>query len=561
MSYLVGSINGVSQIVAGSNVTISPTSGYGSVTINGSAGGGSGISTGVLSLAYTTGINGSGSNGNITLSNTGVRSLTAGSGIGISGTTGAITISNTQSALTLNGGSNITITNTSTINVSANPVFSNSMGFTGPTGNNVFCNVVYPFGTPDYYPYVYSGSGTNVNNTLGGKQFWAVNVPGSSTCNVMKYSFNGINAQQGTTGSTIPFMSYNDTTGLFGLSNTSNVVNSNIAGTGISVSGATGNVTITNTGVTSLVAGSNITLTSTLGAFTINSSGGAGGVTSLAYTTGITGSASTGAITLSNTGVTSFSLVGSGGLYNLGSSTAPQIGALVVDVLSGPGISVGSSSGNKTISNTGVISLTAGSNISITSTGGAYTINSSSGGGGSSSIPRAFVYTAQAPYQVDMTGYRQHFALDSFGENTISCGFDATAPYVINFSTSGVYHFTWKLDLVTGDQSADFVGGCRLSRFDNSYVPSTCSSTTKYRFKNPQDMYSFCSTAIVPIDITDTKGVGLEVWVDSGNADITPPAHVRVTDLSALLIDDCAIQMSILRLGDYTAPAPPPPPS
>jgi hypothetical protein len=156
-----------------------------------------------------------------------------------------------------------------------------------------------------------------------------------------------------------------------------------------------------------------------------------------------------------------------------------------------------------------------------------------------------------------MTSYRQHFALDSFGENNISCSFDASNNYIINFSTSGVYHFTWKLDLVTGDQTADFVGGCRLTRFDNSYVPSTCSSTAKYRFKNPQDMYSFCSTAIVPIDITDTKGIGLEVWVDSGNADITPPAHVRVTDLSALLIDDCAIQMSILRLGDYTAPAPP----
>lgn len=511
MSYLVGSINGVSQIVAGSNVTISPTSGYGSVTINGSAGGG-GASTGVLSLAYTTGINGSGSNGNITLSNTGVRSLTAGSGIGISGSTGAVTISNTQTALTLNGGSNVTITNTSTINISANPVFSNSMGFTGPTGNNVFCNVVYPFGTADYYPYVYSGSGTNVNNTLGGKQFWAVNVPGSSTCNVMKYSFNSINAQQGGTGTTIPFMSYNDTTGVFALSNINSIQ-------GIQL-------------VNNVIAGSNIVL----------SSGSNGNVT----------------INAVDAGVATLSLASGGGLYNIGTATNPILGATVVDVLAGTGISVGSSSGNKTVTNTGVVSLTAGSNISITSTAGAYTINSSSGGGGgSSSIPRAFVYTAQAPYQVDMTSYRQHFALDSFGENNISCSFDASNNYIINFSTSGVYHFTWKLDLVTGDQTADFVGGCRLTRFDNSYVPSTCSSTAKYRFKNPQDMYSFCSTAIVPIDITDTKGIGLEVWVDSGNADITPPAHVRVTDLSALLIDDCAIQMSILRLGDYTAPAPP----
>jgi hypothetical protein len=338
MSYLIGSVNSVSQIIAGSNVTIEPTSGYGNVTINGSAGGG-GASTGVLSLAYTTGINGSGSNGNITLSNTGVRSIIAGSGIGVNFSTGIVTISNTasSSALTLNGGSNITITNTSTINVSANPVFSNSMGFTGPTGNNVFCNAVYPFGTADYYPYIFSGSGTNVNNTIGGKQFWATNNPGSSSCNVIKYSYTGINAQQGATGTTIPFVSYNDTTGLFALSNVTSIQ-------GIQL-------------VNNVIAGSNIVLTS----------GSNGNVT----------------VNAVDAGVATLSLASGGGLYNIGTATNPILGATVVDVLSGPGISIGSSSGNKTVSNTGVISLIEGSNISITSTTGAYTINSSSSGGGS----------------------------------------------------------------------------------------------------------------------------------------------------------------------------------
>jgi hypothetical protein len=340
MSYLVGSINGVSQIVAGSNVTISPTSGYGSVTINGSAGGGGGASTGVLSLAYTTGINGSGSNGNITLSNTGVRSIIAGSGIGVNFSTGIVTISNTQTALTLNAGSNITITNTSTINISANPTFSNSMGFTGPTGNNVFCNVVYPFGTADYYPYIFSGSGTNVNNTMGGKQFWATNNPGSSSCNVIKYSYTGINAQQGATGTTIPFVSYNDTTGLFALSNVTSIQ-------GIQL-------------VNNVIAGSNIVLTS----------GSNGNVT----------------VNAVDAGVATLSLASGGGLYNIGTAQDPILGATVVDVLAGTGISVGSSSGNKTVTNTGVISLIEGSNISITSTSGAYTINSTGGGGSLNSI-------------------------------------------------------------------------------------------------------------------------------------------------------------------------------
>jgi hypothetical protein len=337
MSYLVGSINGVSQIVAGSNVTISPTSGYGSVTINGSAGGG-GASTGVLSLSYTTGINGSGSNGNITLSNTGVRSIIAGSGIGVNFSTGIVTISNTASSsvLTLNGGSNVTITNTSTINVSANPVFSNSMGFTGPTGNNVFCNVVYPYGASDYYPYIFSGSGTNVNNTMGGKQFWATNNPGSSSCNVIKYSYTGINAQQGSTGTTIPFVSYNDTTGLFALSNVTSIQ-------GIQI-------------VNNVIAGSNIVLTS----------GSNGNVT----------------VNAVDAGVATLSLASGGGIYNIGTLTDPILGALVVDVYSaGTGIGVTSSSGNYGISNTGVTSIIAGTGISVSGATGNVTISNTSGGG------------------------------------------------------------------------------------------------------------------------------------------------------------------------------------
>lgn len=379
MAYVLGESDKVDTIIAGTNITLSPTSGKGNVTID-STGGGGGVSTGVLTLAYTAGITGSGSNGNITLSNTGVRSLTAGTGLSVNTNTGAITITNTSvgGIPSLIAGSNITLTNTSTINVQTDPRFTTSMGFIGSGTTSVFSNVSYPYGSPtQYYPYV-TNAGTDVLNTVGGRQFWATLTAGSTGAQVMRYRYDGIEAQQGTTGTTIPFLTFNNSTGLFGLSNTSNVVNSNIAGTGISLSGATGSVTITNTGVTSLVAGTNITITSTIGAYTINSSGGAGGVTSLAYTTGIDGSASSGAITLSNTGVTSFSLVGAGGLYNLGTSNAPQIGASVVDVLAGTGISVASSSGNKTVTNTGVTSIIAGTGINVTSTIGAYTINAGS---------------------------------------------------------------------------------------------------------------------------------------------------------------------------------------
>jgi hypothetical protein len=212
------------------------------------------------------------------------------------------------------------------------------MGFTGPTGNNIFCNAVYPYGTADYYPYVFSGSGTNVNNTIGGKQFWATNNPGSSSCNVIKYSYTGINAQQGSTGTTIPFVSYNDTTGVFALSNVTSIQGMNIVNT--------------------IVAGSNINISGSSGNVTINSI---------------------------DAGVATLSLASGGGLYNIGTAQDPILGALVVDVLSGPGISISSSSGYKTVTNTGVTSLIAGSNISITSTIGAYTVNTSGIGGSKNS--------------------------------------------------------------------------------------------------------------------------------------------------------------------------------
>ena len=331
MAYILGVSDRVDTIIAGSNVTIAPTSGKGNVTLNASGGGGGG---GVTSLAYTTGINGSGSNGAITLSNTGVTSITAGNGISASASSGAITLINTSPSIVLNAGSNITLTNVSTINISANPTFSNSMGFTGLTGNNTFSNAVYPYGAADYYPYMFSGSGTNVNNTLGGKQFWATNNPGSSSCNVIKYSYTGINAQQGSTGTTIPFMYYNDSTGLFALSNVTsiqgmNIVNTIVAGSNISISGSSGNVTINSI----------------------------------------------------DAGVATLSLASGGGIYNIGTAQNPILGALVVDVYSaGTGIGVTSSSGNYGISNTGVTSIIAGTGISVSGATGAVTIDATAGG-------------------------------------------------------------------------------------------------------------------------------------------------------------------------------------
>ncbi len=78
----------VTQLIAGSNITLNPTNGKGIVTVTSTAG-----TTGVSSISTGAGINASSSTGAVTLTNVGVTSLTQSSGITITGgTTGDLTI-------------------------------------------------------------------------------------------------------------------------------------------------------------------------------------------------------------------------------------------------------------------------------------------------------------------------------------------------------------------------------------------------------------------------------------------------------------------------------------
>lgn len=157
-------------------------------------------------------------------------------------------------------------------------------------------------------------------------------------------------------------------------------VGSAAAGTGISVSGATGAVTITNTGVQSLSAGSFINLSGATAAVTVNNAGvwafnGATGIVSgvggVAAGTGISVSGATGSsITIGNQGVQSISV--SAGLLASGSTGAITItdqgvrtfngltGTVsgVGGVAAGTGISVSGATGSSiTIGNQGVLSF------------------------------------------------------------------------------------------------------------------------------------------------------------------------------------------------------------
>jgi hypothetical protein len=89
----VGPGGGVTQLVAGSGITLDPSTGEGVVTINASGGGGGGVTSVTASGA---GITASPTTGAVVLANTGVTSLVAGSGISVSSASGAVTVTNTS---------------------------------------------------------------------------------------------------------------------------------------------------------------------------------------------------------------------------------------------------------------------------------------------------------------------------------------------------------------------------------------------------------------------------------------------------------------------------------
>lgn len=99
-----GGSPGVTQIVAGNNITISPADGEGVVTINSTASGASGVTE---ILAVGDGIAVSAPTGIVNISNTGVTSLVAGAGIAVSAAAGAVTVSSTPNLppgdITVNG--------------------------------------------------------------------------------------------------------------------------------------------------------------------------------------------------------------------------------------------------------------------------------------------------------------------------------------------------------------------------------------------------------------------------------------------------------------------------
>ena len=185
---------------------------------------------------------------------------------------------------------------------------------------------------------------------------------------------------------------------------------SNGIGIGVNSNANTGTVTITNTGVTNIIAGTNIVIDQSNGNVTISSTGGGNGgggtVTNVAVNT-----ASTGRITVSGSPIVSAGTITLdlattgiiGGTYTYptvtvdnygrvtGISNAASVGTVTsVAITPGDGVQVTGSpittTGNITITNTGVTRLNAGTGILLSGSNGNVTVSASLTGGTVTSV-------------------------------------------------------------------------------------------------------------------------------------------------------------------------------
>jgi hypothetical protein len=281
---------GVTSNVAGTGITVSSASG--AVTIT---------NVGVTALTTSSGLSANTSaTGAVSITNTGVTSAVAGTGIGVSGATGAVTITNngvtsltTSSGLSANTSATgaVSITNTGVTSIVAGTNVSISAG-TGAVTINVTGTVSTAASadrvkvadtravntTPQTIDMgVNFDFKDNTNNALsdGGSYFGMMTFRqyGSGT----DWS-GGRSHQLGFTDNDNVWHRSGSSTSwgtwykmLHTNNASSHVVSAAVAGSGISVSAATGSVTISNTGVTSVTGTANrITVSASTGGVTIS---------------------------------------------------------------------------------------------------------------------------------------------------------------------------------------------------------------------------------------------------------------------------------------------------
>ncbi len=178
-----------------------------------------------------------------------------------------------------------------------------------------------------------------------------------------------------------------------------------LTGIGVTSNANAGTVSITNTGVTNIIAGTNITINSANGNVTISSTGGGNGGGSGTVTSVGLAPVSNSRIVVTNTPIVSSGNIGIDlattgvvpGTYTAPTVTLDAYGRITsaanttssgtvtsVGIIPGSGIAVASSPvttvGNITVTNTGVVRLTAGFGITLSAPNGIVQVSSAYGG-------------------------------------------------------------------------------------------------------------------------------------------------------------------------------------
>jgi hypothetical protein len=170
---------GVTQLLAGTNVTLSPPDGLGVVTITAAGGGGS---SGVSSVtASGDGITATPTSGAVVVANTGVTSLVAGSGVSVSGASGAVTVGN-SGVLAIAVGSGLSVSapngSVSMANTGVTSLVAGSgISLSGAAGDVTVSSTVVPTFS-GYQVYQYTPGAPNIIPVTGTCGRINLGVPG-----------------------------------------------------------------------------------------------------------------------------------------------------------------------------------------------------------------------------------------------------------------------------------------------------------------------------------------------------------------------------------------------
>jgi len=402
-----GVAGGVTSIISGTGISIDVSTG--DVTITNSA------PDQIVSITSGTGINATGIYPDFTIDSTITQytdsdarlALSAGTGISYDNATGIITNSEPDQIVALTGGTDISVTGTYpdfTIDFDGNTSYL-------PLSGGTMTGSITSFGTThdtevsgDFFGVQLSADhtqGTMVNfdglDTYSGASHMKVNptgltFPDATTQTTAYTGGSGVSSITAGTG-----ISVDTTTGAVTVTNDAPDQTVSLTdGTGISVTGTYPSFTITNSlpdQTVSLTQGTDITITGTYPSFTIAYSGTSSGVSSITAGTGISVDVTTGAVTVTNsspdqtvtlTDGTGISVTGTYPSFTIATTITQYTDSDArLSLSAGTGISYDNATG--VITNDApdqTVSLTDGTDISITGTYPNFTISYTGTGSG-----------------------------------------------------------------------------------------------------------------------------------------------------------------------------------